>query len=329
MKKSMERGAGIVIRNWMKLKPWEKLLIVTNEDHMEEARALKYSAQKRSASVSLMIVEKKGRHVGVFFDENETIFDGYNAIIAATSYSLVTTKAAKRAIKRGSKFLSLPLHTNDRRSMLSYSFMAMDTKKSKLMAKVIMNHLNSASVVHITTKAGTDLKMYKRNRPAGFFNGVVKDGKGFSSASIEAYVPIEEDMTEGIMILDGSLGYIGKVNEPFAVRFEKGRIVDIADSPEGRKLKEYMEEFHDPGIYVAGELGIGLNSLSRCEGNCYIEDESAYGTFHIGVGRNIALGGKHEANGHFDLVVHDPDIYVDNRKIMEKGKIIAPVPEIH
>ena len=67
-----------------------------------------------------------------------------------------------------------------------------------------------------------------------------------------------------------------------------------------------MEEYFDPRIYIAGELGIGLNSCSNCLGNCYIEDESAYGTFHVGLGRNIALGGVQNAKGHFDLVCRNP-----------------------
>ncbi|MGI6602010.1 MAG: peptidase, partial [Saccharofermentanales bacterium] len=58
----------------------------------------------------------------------------------------------------------------------------------------------------------------------------------------------------------------------------------------------------------------------------YIEDESAYGTFHVGFGRNLALGGTLEANGHYDLVSHRPSIYVDNRQIMDDGIIIIPEP---
>lgn len=87
-----------------------------------------------------------------------------------------------------------------------------------------------------------------------------------------------------------------------------------------------MEDYRDAGIYIGGELGIGLNSCSQCLGNCYIEDESAYGTFHIGLGRNIALGGVLNASGHFDLVCHEPNIYTDNRQIMQQGKIIVPEP---
>lgn len=326
---NIERGAQIIIRDWMRIRFWDKLLIVTNEKYLLEASLLKKYALKKNASVDLMIMEKAGRTVGVLFDENETLFDGYTAIIGATDYSIVTTKATKRAIKRGSRFLSLPLYVNNSKSMLSYDFITMDTKKSKLMAKVIMKYICNSSMLHITTNIGTDIRVYKRDRMPGFFNGVAKDGNGFSSASFEIYVPIEETETEGEMIVDGSLGYIGRPEEPIKVKFSKGNIVEIEQNPSGDRLKKYIDEYNDSNMYVSSELGIGLNSYAKCEGNCYIEDESAYGTFHIGLGRNIALGGTHEANGHFDLVSLKPDIYADNRKIMHQGRIIIPEPQVY
>lgn len=325
----MERGARIVIQNWLCVRPWDKVLIVTTKEHDEEAQMLLQCAQERARSVATLIVEETGRHVGVFFDRNEHVFDPYTAIVAATDYSLVTTKAAKRAIQNKRKFLSLPLSTNDGRSMLEYEFMTMDTKKSRLMAKVIMKYLRYSKKIHVTTPAGTDLNVYKENRNPGFFNGVVKDGKGYSSASIEVYVSIEETKTEGVMVLDGSLGYIGRAEEPTRIIFSEGKITDIQETPTGIRLRQYMEDYHDPRIYIGGEFGIGLNSYSQCLGNCYIEDESAYGTFHIGLGRNLALGGMQNANGHFDLVCLEPDIYTDNRQIMQQGKIIIPEPVVY
>lgn len=322
----MERGARIIIHDWVRVKPWDRLLIVTTREYLPEARSLRKQAFGRVRSVDSLVVENKGKHVGIFFDMNETVFDPYTAIIAATEYSLVTTKAAKRAIQKKKKFLSLPLSTNDGRSMLAYDFLMMDTKKSRLMAKIVMKYLYHSSKIHITTPAGTDLYVGKSGRKPGFFNGVLKDGKGYSSASIEVYVPIEETKTEGVMVLDGSLGYIGRAKEPTKVFFENGRITEIEETDTGKRLKAYIKEYRDSRILVAGELGIGLNSLSRCSGNCYIEDESAYGTFHIGLGRNLALGGVQNAKGHFDLVSLEPDIYTDNRQIMQLGKIIVPEP---
>ena len=125
-------------------------------------------------------------------------------------------------------------------------------------------------------------------------------------------------------MLDGSYGYLGKVEHPFKVVFEKGKITEIENSPDGNKLKEYLESYQDERMYYGGELGLGLNSKSRCAGECYIEDESTYGTFHIGVGRNIGLGGVHEASGHFDLVTWKPTIWFDNRIVMKHGIITIP-----
>lgn len=329
MSHNIERGAKIVIEHWMRVRRWDKLLIVTTKEHLEELRVLKEFAAKRTRSVSSLVVEDTGRHVGVFFDMNEEVFDPYTAIIAATDYSLVTTKAAKRALQKHRKFLSLPLSTNDGRSMLEYDFMTMDTKKSRLMANVIMKYLRHCTTIHVTTPAGTDLHIYKANRIPGFFNGVTRDGKGYSSASIEVYVSIEETKTEGTMVLDGSLGYIGRAEEPTKILFKDGRITRIEDTLTGVRLQHYMEDYNDSRIYIGGEFGIGLNSYSRCLGNCYIEDESAYGTFHIGLGRNLALGGQQNANGHFDLVCLEPDIYTDNRQIMQQGKIIIPEPVVY
>ena len=326
MIRRVNRGAKIVINHWLRLKPWEKLLIVTSDDHIKEAEVLRRFARLRHAPVDLMIVEKKGIKVGMFFDENETVFDGYDAIIGATDYSLVTTMATKRAIARGSKYLSLPLYTNNKVSMLAYDFMTMDTKKSKLMSKIIMSYLNASEKIRVETQNGTQLTFEKVNREAGFFNGVVKDGKGYSSASIEVYIPIEETKTQGVMVLDGSFGYIGKVNQKVRIEFQDGAVKYIEDNQDGRRLKKYFESFGDERMYIAAELGIGLNSHAKCDGNCYIEDESAYGTFHIGFGRNLALGGIQEASGHFDIVSHNPDIYADNRKIMENGRITLPTP---
>lgn len=329
MNQNVERGAKIIINKWMKIRPWDKVLIVTSDNHMKESQILKQFAVKRCAFINMLIVETKGKHVGVFFDENETIFDNYTAIIAATDYSLVTTKAAKRAIQKHKKFLSLPLSTNNGLSMLGYDFLTMDTKKSKLMAKLIIKPLKHCSFIEVKTNLGTNLKMYKRGRKPGFFNGILKDGKGYSSASIEVYVPIEETKTNGTLVVDGSLGYIGKPTEPTKVTFLDGKIINIEQTPTGIRLQKYMEKYEDSGIFVGGEFGIGLNSFSKCKGNCYIEDESTYGTFHIGVGRNIGLGGCHEANGHFDLVCIEPDVYTDNRQIMSRGKIIISEPEIY
>ncbi len=315
------QGAGIVINDWLQLPRRAKLLIVTNPEYIQEAKALEQCAEKRGATAHIMMMENRGIHAGVFFDRHPDIFDGYHTVIGATEYSLVTTEAVKRAISQGTKFLSLPLCTNDNVSILAYDFLGMDTQKSKNMARVIIGKIRDSSKITVTTALGTDLTLWKRGRNPGFFNGVVKDGKGYSSSSIEMYIPVEEDQTNGLLVVDGSLGYIGKVAQPIHLTLQKGRIAEIEEHAEGRRLREYLQSYGDPAMYIVGEFGIGLNTHAKCRGKCYIEDESSYGTCHFGLGRNLALGGRHAASGHFDLVILEPDIFVDNLQIMSRGQI--------
>ena len=51
-----------------------------------------------------------------------------------------------------------------------------------------------------------------------------------------------------------------------------------------------------------------------------LEDEKMLGTVHIALGNNLSFGGDNDVPLHLDGVITRPDIYVDDKKIMEKGK---------
>ena len=113
------------------------------------------------------------------------------------------------------------------------------------------------------------------------------------------------------------------MKSPIKITFENGKLIDAVSNDEGAdKLINYIKSFNDDKMFKPGEFGIGLNKCSKCRGVCYIEDESVYGTFHIGMGRNITLGGTQDACGHFDIVTHSPTIYVDDIFIMKDGEIV-------
>ena len=329
MNSRIKRGVKIIVDKWMDVRSGESVLIITDLMHRLEMLELEEYVRGRGAQVLVrMVPVEYSQNLSSYFDELAALMHEHQVIIGATHYSLVTTEVVKRAVHGGSRFLSLPMATNDGRSLLEYDFLTMDTEKTRFMAKMMLKYINESSHLHVTTGKGTDLNFRKAGRKASYFNGRAKDNKGFTSSSFEIYVPVEEDQTNGKGVLDGSLGYLGKVNKAFQITMEAGRLTEIEQNEDGRRLKEYMESFKDKKIYFAGEFGIGLNTHSKCAGRSYIEDESSYGTFHIGFGRNIALGGEYEANGHFDIVFCEPNIYSDNRLIMDKGAIVVPEPEV-
>jgi len=327
--KNLQRGVKIIIENWMNIRQGENVLIITDLQHRDEMKEVQKHAQSLGASVILRIVPGEyAQNLPAYFEDLAEQMLEQDVIIGATHYSLITTEVVKRAVKHGTRFLSLPMSTNDGRSLLEYDFLTMDPDRARFVARLLLRYINESTHLRVTTEAGTDITFRKEGRTGSYFNGMPKENKGFTSSSFEVYVAIEEDQSFGHCVIDGSLGYLGKVDKPFGIKIKAGKLIEIEQTDSGEMLDEYMKSFKDERVYQTGEFGIGLNTFSKCEGRSYIEDESAHGTFHIGFGRNIALGGEFEASGHFDLVMKEPTIYADNRKIMQKGVIIIPEPEI-
>jgi len=329
MNKKFKRGVKIVVENWMNIRSGEAVLIITDLRHRDEMKEVQKHAQSLGANVVVRILPGEyAQNLSAYFDDLAAHMPERDVIIGATHYSLITTEVVKRAVRSGIRFLSLPMATNDGRSLLEYDFITMDPDRARFVAKLLLRYINESTYLRVTTDLGTDITFRKQDRNGSYFNGMPKENKGFTSSSFEVYVAIEEDRSFGTCVIDGSLGYPGKVDQPFKIRIEAGKLVEIEQSGNGELLDEYMKSFRDERVYFTSEFGIGLNTYAKCEGRSYIEDESAHGTFHIGFGRNIALGGEFEADGHFDLVIKKPSIYADNRMIMDKGVIVVPEPEV-
>ena len=316
---SLEAGAHTVISRWCRVQPGEKVLIISDERHVEESLALRAAADRCGAVVALLTIQERHSHPGSVFHSMKDFVLQNDVIIGATSFSLVTNRITQEVLSQGGRFLSLPLSSNNGQPALAFDFMSMDPDEAGRTGHGMLEALRQAGRIHITTALGTDLSFGKRGRQPGLFNGLADRPGKVGSSSFEIYIGIEETQTSGRAVVDGSLGYLGRPAATIPLTFQEGRLVQI-DGETGAELKRYMDSFGDPGIYVAGELGIGLNKLSRCVGNCYIEDESAFTTFHIGMGRNLSLGGVHNAAGHFDLVFQFPTIYADDTLIMKDGQ---------
>lgn len=317
----IDTGISVIMNSWMQLKRDEVLHFITDETHLREAEAVKRWASQYNVVLKLTLLPSDSVQSGDVIEQIAYQLSYVDAIIGATDFSFITTSAVKNATRKGARFLSLPLSCTDGRSLFEQDFIAMDTRWAEKAAHFLTGVLNKNDTVHITTRRGTDLFFSKKGRRASYFNGVTAKRGALGSSSFETYIPICEYETEGTLFLDASLGYLGKISEPFFAHFHQGRLSTNSTSSDAKRLTAYIKHFHDEEMWINGELGIGLNTLSHCRGVSYIEDESTYGTFHIGMGRNIALGGNHQAAGHFDIVTYKPTIYVGSTLVMKDGKL--------
>lgn len=318
----INEGARIIVQHWLHVKREEVVHLITDETKLREAKAFENACAIHGAILKTTIIPSTSVQSAEKIEEMKEIMSYADVIIGATNYSFITTNAVSYALKKGAKFLSLPLSTNNGQCLLEEEFIKMSPTKVGIMALPLLFKLRYSKKVRITTDLGTDITFDISNRKPGLFNGSTTRPGMCASASFEVYIPPVETKTTGKVVLDGSMGYIGLVDEPVEIIFKDGYINSIENNSSGKRLKEFIESFGDKEMYCAAELGIGLNQISKCAGKSYIEDESTYSTFHIGLGRNLALGGSHEAKGHFDIVTHNPTIYTDLGYVMKNGKIV-------
>lgn len=315
-------GARIIVGSWLKIRKNEKLLVLFDRKYQNEAEALAICALEAEGIPTLQrleeIVADPARKAG--FGDFLMQFD---AAVGASDYSLITTRHVIKATRTGTRFLSLPLVTLNGKSMLTYDFIRMDPYDTKATAECLIPIFEANDSIRVTSEAGTDIWFRYQSRKTSALYGLADQLGVIASASFEIYIPIEENQTHGRLVLDGSMGQIGLVNEPVTIEYAHGQITEIQDSAEGKRLRDYIESYNDERMRVTAEFGLGLNKLSRLVGNCYIEDESAYGTFHIGHGRNLSLGGQQDAAGHYDLVMRSPTIFVGDVEIMRRGELLV------
>ena len=320
---NIEKGVSIILHDWLNVQKDELIHFITDETHLREAEEFEKWAYGADATLKTTILNSQLVQKGDVIESMTDIFSKENVIIGATDFSFITTNAIKTAVRKGARFLSLPLSCSDGSSLLENDFIQMDPRVTYRDARKIISAMKGENTVHVTTKKGTDMYFNIEGRNPGYFNGKAARKGLIGSSSFEVFVAPVEDKTHGVLYLDASFGYIGLVENTVKIVFENGKIVSAeSEGNDATKLMNYIKSFNSENMYRPGELGIGLNRISKTRGVSYIEDESAYHTFHIGMGRNFGLGGKQEAAGHFDIVTNDPTITAGNKTIMKDGELI-------
>ena len=132
----------------------------------------------------------------------------------------------------------------------------------------------------------------------------------------EVFIAPLENKTNGTIIVDASVGGIGKVDKNIRIDIKDGFIDNIA----GGKIAKSFKRLLKNKLYKnVAELGIGTNYKAKITGEV-LEDEKVFGTCHIAFGNNRHFGGTVDVPFHVDFVIRNPTIYADGILIMDEGK---------
>lgn len=241
-----------------------------------------------------------------------------NVELLITTKSLTHTKARKNASKKGARIATLP---NITESTLKRA-LNVDYKKMHKRIEKISNILDKGKIASITTRLGTNLTLSIKGRKAhGRTSGIfTKKGKYGNLPDGESFIAPLEGTANGIYIIDGSVGGIGKVDRPIKLFVENGYVKKIIGGKTAKQLQKSLNKVGKKSKNIA-ELGIGANSKAIIIGNM-LEDEKVIGTCHIALGNNTSFGGKVDVPLHIDGLIKKPTILIDNKTIMKEGKLL-------
>ncbi|MBH0330611.1 aminopeptidase [Brevibacillus brevis] len=310
----IESSKAILI-NCLALQANETFLVVADERKRDIGEAIWEAGKQLGAEAMLMVMkerEKSGQEPPAAV---AAAMKSADVVVCVTQHSLTHTKARKEAAANGTRLATMPAITED---MFLAGAISADYTQVKALTERVTEMLTRASTVRIE-KAGKSLTFSIADRNGVPSTGMyVNPGESGNLPSGEAYIAPLEGTAEGQIFVDGSIAGIGKIDSPLLLTVQNGRITEA----EGTSAERLLQMLGDQDGRMLGEFGIGTNDKARITG-VVLEDEKVYGTIHVAFGSNNTFGGTIVAGVHIDLVVKEPDVYLDDKCIMKNGKLLA------
>lgn len=227
--------------------------------------------------------------------------DVVGVIVAMANNSTSHTRYRALACAAGCRFASLPHFDPDMfHTSMTVNWNALAVRTARLVEAV-----NKAEWIRVTTPNGTDMNICKQGRYAKGDDGLLTAPGSFGNLPAgEAYLAPLEGMSHGTMVIEW--GPTRKLDEPLRVTVENGVVVRIdGNDPHRARLEAKFAE--DANCRNIAELGIGTNDKASRPDNV-LEAEKILGTIHIALGDNSGFGGTVSAPFHEDYVFYQPTL---------------------
>jgi len=244
-----------------------------------------------------------------------------DVVIALTTCSLSHTSARQEATKAGGRVASMPVF--EARLFKAGGPMAVDHQQMAAACQAFAGRLTAADSVILLTPYGTDLRFSLKGRPGQVDTGLYTEaGLWGNLPGGEAYAVPLEGTAEGQLVVPA--GWYPRLAEDLVLRFEKGGVVEVlGGGAVGEEFRRAFNPRSDDRVFRTrrnlAELGIGTNPNARKPDNV-LEAEKIKGTVHIGIGDNLHIGGRVEADLHDDFVQPKPDLFLDGKPVIVGGE---------
>ena len=241
---------------------------------------------------------------------------GYVGITSAGAKSLTHTRARRAASEAGARGLTLPGFTLE---MLSRDAVRADYQAIASATEKLAERLNGTSELHLVSDGGTDLQLDVHGGEWFAERGLCDEAAQFSNLP-GGEVSIAPVNTNGVLVVDGSMSWVGLLESPLRIEIADNRIVHV-EGDAAVRLQAALEPFA-PLAFEVAEIGIGMNPSAALSGNI-LEDEKILGSVHIGFGDNSNMGGRSLARV-VEAPIHGDGVIVSNPRILADGSLVDP-----
>ena len=307
----LEKSAKIILEYCMSLKTNESCLIITDSKLKSIGNVLyknSLNIAKKSKLILTTIPKSHGAEPPKYVADEML---NYDVILMPTTKSLSHTKARENASKNGARIASMPGVTKE----MVERALNVDFDKIREINKRLISKLKDKNKITIKTKNETNVSFFVQSRKWLSDDGIyTKKGAFGNLPAGEIFIAPIEEKTNGTIVVDASIGGIGKVDKTIKIDIKDGFIENI----KGEKTAKVFSQLLENKLYKnVAELGIGTNYKAKITGNV-LEDEKVAGTCHIAFGNNKHFGGKVDIPFHVDVVIKKPTVYADDVLIIEK-----------
>lgn len=316
----LARVARLCVETCLAVKPDEQFLVVADDVNSDEATALSHAARNAGCDPVTIRIPPRDRYAK----------EPQPAVVAAMAASQVVVLAldhevsvpffhsvgTRSAIEAGAR-IGLYWTTPDTAHVTAADVYELQRQSEQLAAL-----LRAASEVRVTTAAGTDVRVPIAGRRVFAFSSLVdRPGRNCTIPYFgEAAVAPVEGGTEGTIVVDAYMHWLGKIEQPMTLRVERGHVVEVTGGAQAQRLREIITGADANATNIA-ELGIGSGRIGQLRG--ISQDKAILGTAHLAIGHNHSLGGSIISNIHLDGVFRDATIELDGRLVMRGGQLVA------
>ncbi len=195
-----------------------------------------------------------------------------------------------------------------------------------------MRRLKAARTMHVTSSAGTDLRVDLAGaRVGGVWGFSARPGtlSHWPGGLVLAFPAA--GTVNGTLVLDRgdvNLTFKRYLQDPVRLAIERDHAVRVeGDGVDAELMRGYFEAWGDPAAYAVSHLGWGLNRRARWDAMSFYDKVDFNGTelrafagnFLYSTGAN-EVAGRHTL-GHFDLPLRGCTVRLDGVAVVEAGRL--------